>query len=181
MMASMMPTKATFRFKDNITSTEIKMGMGIMTTWFISDPDVMTITALLQISDKKYALVLDSLQVNAYFVDKHRVQLTPTTETKKIAGFNCKKVMLTDTTGISYPVYYTDDIKLRNPNWGTPMKNIKGVLMEYPIVLNNIKMVLIANGVSAELNDSSVFKTPADYSKMATMKDMPEIFQSFFP
>ena len=179
-MASMMPSKAIVKFKDNITSTEIKIGMGIMTTSFIADPNKKTLTSLLQISDKKYALVMDSVEVNNR-TGKSVLKIQFSDETKKIAGFKCKMAIVTDSTNTSYPVYYTNDIKIKNPNWNTPMKSIEGVLIQYPIIQNNIKMILTASSVAGMKTDAASYSIPADYKMVETLQEMPEIFQAYFP
>ena len=178
-MASMMPSKMMMRFKDDITASELKIGMGIMNASFISNPDKKTLTTLLQIVDKKYALVMDSSQVNEQLNKAHGLKITFSNDTKIIAGFTCKKAIVTDSVNTSVDVFYTKDIKIKNPNWSTPLKEIDGVLMEYQITQNKITMKLTATTVTGDDIDKTTFAIPSDFL-VVKKEEMPEIFSQFF-
>ncbi len=150
-----------------------------MSTVFISNPDDRTLTTLLQIVDKKYALVMDSAQIGTQLRKAPGLQVKLTGDSKMIAGFRCRKAVVTDDTGNSYDVYYTKEIKVKNPNWSTPLKEIDGVMLEYQIKQKNIVMKLTALKVEDEDIDKNTFSIPPDF-KVVSRADMPEIFSQFF-
>ena len=84
---------------------------------------------------------------------------------KEIAGYNCKSAdikVLGDSVW-TFKVYYTDEINIVNVNGHTPFKPIKGVLMEYQLLSNNILMKLSATEVIQEDVDISVISLEEDY------------------
>ena len=179
LLASMMPSKMVLLFKNNLTKSDISVGLGIMNASFISDPINKRLLTLLQIVDKKYALSLDSSQVLQQLHQKPKWRLENTRETKKILGYKCHKVIATGEHGEIINLFYTDDLNIFDSNWSTPYHEIKGVLMEYDLVLNNVRMKLVASKVEGTEISPDVFGVPAGYS-LVTKEEMPEIFSQFF-
>lgn len=69
-----------------------------------------------------------------------------TEETKQIAGFLCKRALVTlPSSGDTFSIYYTNEITLRHPNATNPYKEIKGVLMEFELQLLHLKMRFVAD------------------------------------
>ena len=178
-LASMMPSKMTVKFKNNMSLSEIKFGMGIMDACFISNPEKKILITLLQIVDKKYALVSDSTSINEQLRKSPAVDVTFLDEIKTIAGYKCKKAVVKDNTNTTYDVFYTNDLKLKESNWYLPLNKIGGVLFEYNIRQNNMLMKLTATSVTDEKIDDTAFTIPKDY-KVVTKQEMPEIFSQFF-
>ena len=102
-----------------------------------------------------------------------------TSETTKIAGYNCKKaeVTMTDSKGTSHVtnIWFTDEITnhmySENEN-GAQFKDIKGMPLEYEIQSKNgMAMKMTATSVSQETVADSKFDIPADY-KETTIEEM---------
>lgn len=178
-LAPFMPTKMLMNFKNDITVSEIKIGIGLMSVSYIADPKAKKLITLLQVANKKYALILDSTQVNEQLNKSPELKIIFSNETKTIAGFKCNKATVTDSDNVSYDVYYTKDIKVKNPNWDLPLKKIDGVMLEYQIKQNNILMKLTATNVNGREVDDKIFDIPSDY-KIVSKAEMPEVFSRFF-
>ena len=75
-----------------------------------------------------------------------------TEEVDTIAGYLCKKAIgtLGDDTEHPINIYYTDAIKIENPNWCTMFKDIPGVLMAYEVEQFNLRMRLEARELEKE-------------------------------
>jgi len=162
-MGAMLPKEMTMYFRDNKTNSELKMGMGMIVTRFMSDANDKTFATLLKGFGKKSAMVFDEEAVKKNFLDRVDLKLVETGKTKEIAGFVCREVNVTDSTDNTYQVYYTEEVALENPNWCTPFNDIEGLMMEYTININNMVLNLIAKSIVFEKVDSLMFTVPDDY------------------
>lgn len=59
------------------------------------------------------------------------IKFETTTETKTIAGYNCKKAVAKLPSGKSFTVYYTADLSISNKEYNATFKNLPGVALEY--------------------------------------------------
>ena len=146
-MAGLAPGSATVRFKDNKLQVEMST-MGIFNTIFISDPSKKTLTQMVKFMDIKNACI----QTEADMVGENKdyeLNLQETKETKKIAGYTCKKVkasFVADPTN-TFDVYYTDELGLDSINNIGPYKQIKGMLMQYRLKKLGLEMSFTATCV----------------------------------
>jgi hypothetical protein len=172
MMKALLPSEVTTYFKNNRTCTVISMGMSMMETRLISDASAFTYTTLMDAMGKKIALVLNKAQVEENYSDRVDLKVMHTGETKVIAGMQCKQAMITDSTNNTYPVYYTEDLNVTNPNWSSPFRDIKGFMMEYSIRFGEMVMNLKAKEVVGVENDESLFTVPEGYQIVKDTKDL---------
>lgn len=163
MMKAMLPSEITTWFSGDRTCTVIKAGMNMMETRLISDAVQFKYTTIVNAMGKKKAMVFDEEMVKREFLDRVPLKVVFTGEEKEIAGVQCRQAMITDSTNHTYPVYYTEDIGLDDPNWCTPFSEIKGLLMEYTISFGNFVMKLKAREVIRETADQSYFEIPEGY------------------
>jgi GLPGLI family protein len=179
-MAKMAPDKMTVKFKNNISYAEIIAGMGLFETSFINDEPNKKLTQMVRMLNKKWAYVGDTTAINKELSHDIQFDVTETKETKVIAGYTCKKAIGKSKDGKAPDVelYYTEDIKLENPNWATPFKSIEGVLMQYRIAKYGFYMEFTAEKVEPEKIDETLFKLPADY-KMITKQQLDDLYKGF--
>ena len=79
----------------------------------------------------------------------------------------------------NFKVYYTNDIKIEEPNLHTPFRQIKGVLMEYQLLSNNILMNFSATKVIDEKVDKSAIELEEGYEMVEPAKLKAEIKKLF--
>ncbi len=163
MMKAMLPSEVVTYFGDNKTCTVISMGMNMMETRLISDAKSYQYITLISAMGRKVAMVLDKKQVEKNFIDRVDLQVRHTSETKNIAGVTCRQAIITDSTNHTYPVYYTSEIAVNDPNWSSPFKDIEGLLMEYSISLGGMVMSLKAKEIINTKNEQSFFEIPEGY------------------
>ena len=89
---------------------------------------------------------------------------TVTKQKKVIAGYNCNKVeVVPDDKSIPpFDVYYTDELDIKDPNFASPYKEIKGVLMEYQLKKFGLEMRFEAKSVRKELIEDKYFQVPVE-------------------
>jgi len=163
MMKAMLPSEVITYFNDNKTCTVISMGMNMMETRLISDGINYKYTTLVSAMGRKVAMVMDKKQVETNYLDRVELQVRHTSEKKEIAGVSCKQAIITDSTNHTYPVYYTEEIAIKQPNWSSPFRDIDGLLMEYSISLGGIVMNLKAREIVKMVTEKSYFDIPEGY------------------
>ncbi|MES2568150.1 MAG: hypothetical protein V4565_14850 [Bacteroidota bacterium] len=174
-MAGLAPGSATLKFKDNRFLVEMST-MGIFNTIFISDPGRKTLTQMVKFMDIKNACIqteADLQQENKGY----ELNLEETKDTKKIAGYKCKKVKATYVSdpSNSFDVYYTDELGLDSINNLGPYKKIKGMLMVYRLKKLGLEMCFTANCVKKDEIKDEIFEVPAFY-KIVTRAEMEKLF-----
>ncbi len=179
-MAKMAPDKMTVKFKDNKSYAELIAGMGLFETSFINDEPGKKITQMVRLLNKKMAYVADTAAITKELQHDVKFNITETTETKMIAGYKCKKAIAKSVDGKAPDVdlYYTDDIRLEDPNWATPFKTISGVLMQYRISKYGFYMEFTAQKVTDEKVDDALFTLPADY-KIISKQQIDDLYKGF--
>ncbi len=174
----MLPSKMKLVFKDGKIQSELGTG-SIFKTTIVADMATQSGFQLLKVVNKKYILNLDSIGIaeNAKKIFDN-ITITPTEETKEIAGFISKKAIIKTATGKTFEIFYCPNIGSKNPNWFNPFKGIDGVLTEYKYKEYNIDMVFTAVKIVSEAIDTSIFVQPKGYEPISKEK-MAEIFESF--
>jgi len=154
----MLPTSSTCYFSNNNCRTESDgfMGMKMVT---ICAQDKMTI--LMDVMGKKIAM--DPSE------NKPSKTKTPTItyseETKKIAGYDCKKATLVFDETTKMTVWCAEGIT-GGGSWGGNFENLKGAPLEYTADLNGMSMTMVASKVTEEKVSKKMFKIPSNYEFM---------------
>jgi hypothetical protein len=154
--------------------------MGLFETDFINDEPGRHIIQMARLLNKKVSYTADSSAVNKELRQSPEVTVTPVAGNKVIAGYTCKKATVHYVDGKlpDCDLYYTEDIGLENPNWATPFKDVKGVLMGYRINRYGFYMEFTATKVEPEKIDDSFFKLPSEYKKISK-EQMDQLYKSF--
>jgi hypothetical protein len=96
----------------------------------------------------------------------------PTTETKQISGFNCKKVVATDTKDSkTYDVWVTNDITLPASTSSDLYAGVGGVPIQYTSFNRGQASVVTVTSITDEKAPAGTFGFSADYDKI-TMDDL---------
>ncbi len=174
-MAGLAPSSATVKFKNNKLQVEMST-MGIFNTTFISDPAKKTLSQMVKFMDIKNACI----QTEADLIAENKgyeLKLEEVKGTKKIAGYDCKKVKATFVNDPSntFDVYYTEELGMDSINNIGPYKQIKGMLMQYRLKKLGLEMCFTANAVKKEEVKDDAFEVPAFY-KIVTRAEMEKLF-----
>ena len=174
-MAGLAPSSATVKFKDNKLQIEMST-MGIFNTTFISNPSKKTLSQMVKFMDIKNACIQTEADLNEENKG-YDLKLEEVKGTKKIAGYNCRKMKATmaNDPSNSFDVYYTDELGLDSINNMGPYKQIKGMLMQYRLKKLGLEMCFTATAVKKEEINEEVFEVPAFY-KIVTRAEMEKLF-----
>ncbi len=169
---NLLPKKATLKFKNHKGVTSIDGFMGLFSLKNICDFRKCTNTMILKVMDNKYYYPGAKYDPPFFFDSLNNIKITLNNEIKNIAGLTCKKATVTFNSSNQNPfeVYYTEQIKIKNPNKSNQFSPIKGVLMQFNIRLSNIDMHFTASKYKPEKISDDVFKVPDNYRKISKEK-----------
>ena len=164
---SIMPKSLIMRFKDNSVIMEVEGWLGIFKSSFIKKADNTKAVTLLKMLNKKYYYCGQGKDGYIGFEAYDNIKIIPDDSTKNILGFKCKhaKAVL-NSKNIEFDIYYTDKIKIKNPNEFTPYHNIQGVLMDFQIEMNGLPMHLTATEFKRVKINDNIFEIPKEYKSV---------------
>ncbi len=111
-------------------------------------------STLLEVLNKNYIYYGKRGDEMCCFESMEDMSVKLTDDTKVIAGLNCHKALVTiNPTNESFEVYYTNDIRLDDPNVTNPYKKINGVLVEFQLSLSGLKMKFTAENFENSLRN----------------------------
>jgi hypothetical protein len=98
-------------------------------------------STVLKVIDKNYLYKGKHNEMMCCFNSMDEMVITKTSETKKIAGFNCHKAIIyLPSSNTKFDIYFTGEIDLKSPNSTNPYRKIDGVLMEFELNLLHLHM-----------------------------------------
>jgi len=165
---SIMPSTMTIKFNKHHTVQTVEGWLGLFSLTGISDFDNGKNYAILKVLEKKYLYEKKSNDSSFGYREFPDMKIQYSDETKMIAGFKCKKalVIIPDSNLDSINVFYTNKIKIKNPNVSNPFKKIDGVLLEFQMDMFDIRTKITASSiVSAKIPDNE-FQIPGDCKKV---------------
>jgi hypothetical protein len=163
---AMFPKLLTVSIKAPKSKTEISTSMGNQVE--IVDYTDKSKVGLINMMGQKYAIkqTWEDIQKENADEPKSTVVLSP--ETKTIAGYVCKKAIVTvddDGQKTTFEVYYNNEIGNAIANFDNPVyKDIDGVLMEYSMKTPQFTMKFSVTDVAKKSVSAKEFEIPADYT-----------------
>jgi len=170
---AMFPKLMTITVKGSKSKTEISTGMGNQTE--IIDYTDKTKVALLDMMGQKYAIKQTAEDIRKEMEKEPTAKVEVTNETKSIAGYACKKAIVTaeqDGEKTVYEVWFTNEIGSKDANFDNALyKDIDGVLMEFLMTTPQITMKFTVSSVDKKSVSAKEFEIPAEY-KLTTKEEL---------
>lgn len=175
----LLPETMKYYYQGKNSAMEIS-AFGMFRTAYVSNFHTKTNSVLFYFMPKKYTCGAKFGERMIGFDPMPGIILTPTKEEKEIMGLTAHKVHVSfaDKTKEEYDIWYTKDIKVHEPNWHTPYKEIDGVLLDYRIALKDISMHITLSEISDAPVDSAKFLIPKDFVKV-DVDSMNAIFDEY--
>lgn len=145
--------------------TRIEMDMGMVVNTTITDSKNKEGVILIDMMGQKYAMEMTKEDIEKAEKENAEPKIEYTNETKKVAGYNCKKALVT-MEGLDevLSVYYTDEINVPEND---QFKGLKGFPLEYQINQGGMKMKFTAVNVTEKKVDDNLFTIPSGYEKVS--------------
>ena len=173
----MFPKVLTVEVKGMKSRTELNTGMGNQIS--INDCSEKTVINLIDMMGQKFAIKKTTQDIEKEIAKEPAAKVTVTAETKMIAGYSCKKaIVTTDNDGekTTYEVYFTSEIGGKGANFDNPLyKDIDGVMMEFLRKTPQFTMKFAASAVEKKAVAAKDFEIPEDY-KLTTEEELKTKF-----
>lgn len=162
---AMFPKSLTVAIKGAKSRTEIATGMGNQIS--IIDYTEKTKIGLIDMMGQKYAIKSTAEEIEKENAKEPKATVEYTSETKVIAGYTCKKaIVTTDEDGVktSFEVFYTPELGGKGSNFDNPLyKDIDGVLLQFSMKTPQISMMFEATSIEKKSISNKDFEIPAEY------------------
>lgn len=158
-----LPSDVTYYIKGNKVMQESKSSMGSQSA--IIDGDAKTQLILIDMMGQQLAIKVSAEDVDKQLKETPAAKVEFFEETKKIAGYNCKKVEITEGDNTT-TAYFTTELNCSDINWASPYKEIKGVLLEYSTTMQGITAKYTAKEVKETKVKDSKFTIPVGYKEL---------------
>ena len=174
-MKTMMPKTMIMTIKGNKARSEMVMSMG--KTVSITDGDNKTATTLMDMMGQKIAIQMNYDEIMKDMADKPEAKVEVTSETKEIAGYVCKKAIVTiPEEDMEMIVYFTEELGSAALNFDNPQfKDINGVMMEFEMPNDSFSMKFTAISVEKKNVEDSEFTIPEGY-QIKTQEELKGMF-----
>jgi GLPGLI family protein len=171
-----MPKQAIVKIMDNVSKEEIDYGQA--SQYEISDPTTDRHVIMIDAGEKKiyYKSSLKEYLFKKDSATKASADITTDliNETKIIAGFECKKAVITvtpkdtaDGEAQTIIVYYCPEMGSKAMNAGDIFSEIDGLLLEYFIESGNMKITYSATEVKKGGVSAIDFMIPDDFKELS--------------
>lgn len=174
-MKTMMPKTMTMTIKGNKARSEMIMSMG--KTISISNGDDKTAITLMDMMGQKIAIQSNYEEIMKEMADSPEAKVEITGETKEIAGYLCKKALVTiPEDDMEIIVYYTEELGTSALNFDNPQfKDINGVMLEFEMPNESFTMHFTAVTVEKKNVEDSEFTIPEGY-QIKTKEELKGMF-----
>lgn len=163
---AMFPKVFTVSIKGDKSRTDLQMSG--MNTVEITNYTEKTSVTLLNMMGQKYAIKKTSAEIDQEMAEEGTPSVEFSDETKTIAGYVCKKVVVTvNTDGIksTFEGWYSSELGSKLANFNNPIyKDIDGMLLEFTMKNRDITMKFTATSVEKKGLAAKDFEVPSDYT-----------------
>ncbi len=167
-MKAMLPTESLLFLKGTMSRTEQNIAMGGSQV-VISDNKNKTGIMLLDGMGEKYFIKISKAEIEKSEKENPEPSFTYLEETKKIAGFNCKKAQAKfEGMEESLAIFYTMEIP---SDKSSQFKGLRGFPLEYETASGGLKMTISAKSVNKEPVPDALFTIPSGY-KETSMEEL---------
>jgi GLPGLI family protein len=170
--ASLLPSKMTMEFRDNMVKNTIQGGMGFFNLVNVSDLNNYQFITYLKFIDKRYIFKGDKNETPCCFGLMDGMDIEFTRQTKEIIGFNCRKAIASfpEADIESFDIWYTEELQLDKPNGNSPFQKIPGVLLEFNTIMGNANMHMVALNFDVTRVPARVFDLPKNYTQVSKLE-----------
>ena len=158
--------------------TRIEGFFGQFTLVQIADLRRSRVTTLLDFFGTHVCYTGRSGELPAGIYEPDQMETRTTSDTATIGGYLSEKVVVL-TEDEQFDIYFTREIRVRNPNISTPYLDVHYPLTAFRIQLSQLKMHLSCKESKSEVVDSEMFNIPEEY-KPVNRETMEEIINNLF-
>lgn len=156
----------TIYLKGSLSKTEMASPLGKETTIYDAKTGVGVI--LKEYSGQKLMITLTKDNWVSQNKKFEGIVFVPTSETKKIAGYNCTKATAKLKDGSEMIVYYAPEVNINDKNYSQLFKNLPGLAVEYEFESGKLKFKYALASVDPGAVPVSKFDIPKSGYRVMT-------------
>lgn len=163
-------SKMNLYFGDNKARTDLDMG-AMMSMSTVVDNETEEILILMGGMIGEKAVLTNSEEMEADQEEVEEPTVTLTKEKKEIAGYKCKKAIITDADGNEMEYWYTEDIKTVTTDKKAAISKLPGLALQYAVDREGMMMSFTAKTVETSLDKETIkeklsLEIPEGYEEM---------------
>lgn len=164
-----MPRNLIVSFKDNKILFDISAPFGNSGILNLSNPEKGIYDTYISLLSWKYYYAAKEGESHPGFEAMQGIEIKKTSKTSVICGFNCKsaEIRFPENPDRVFEVWYTNEIKVKNPNAATPFADIEGVLMKFFFLIGPVEMHFEAENVYKKGIPDIIFERREKYSRIS--------------
>ncbi len=162
-------SKLTMRFSGKKTYSYITI-LGVFNQTVVFDEETGKGFVLMDIANTKIMVKLNKEQLEEFNKGKDSQPVVQEIKgSKKILGYDCKKIEMEFSNGQSYIGYITEEIKKKHENF----QFLNGFPLEYQTVTNEMELSLTASAVDQDTKiKSTLFEAPTSGYQEISFEDL---------
>jgi hypothetical protein len=163
-----LPQNLILSFKKDKILFEIS-GIGNSGIINLANPEKGIYDTYFSFFTRRYFYSAEQGELSPGFEPMKDMILKKTSKTSVICGFNCKnaEVVFPSDRNKIYNIWYTTEIKAKNPNAATPFYDIDGVLMEFFFLIGPTELHFNAETVYKKEIPDMTFERRDDFVKVS--------------
>jgi len=164
-----MPRNLIVSFKDDKILFDISAPFGNIGIYNLANPDEEIYDTYISLLTLRYYYASKPGELNPGFDSMKDLEINRTSRTAVICGFNCKNAEVSSPENGSkvFNIWYTNEIKVKNPNVSTPYHDIDGVLMSFIFFMGPAEMHFTAETVYKKEIPDKTFERREKYLQVS--------------
>jgi hypothetical protein len=164
-----MPKNLIVSFKNDKILFDISAPFGNSGILNLSNPKDDIFDTYISLLTWKYYYPAGPGELHPGFDEMKDIEIKTTGKTSVICGYHCKNAQVTFACNRNkvYDIWFTDEINVKDPNAGTPYKDIEGVLMDFFFVLGPAELHFDAENVYKKEVPDKTFERREQYKKIS--------------
>ncbi len=166
-LISLLPNEIKMFFKNDNVAMDVEGWMGVFKSGFLRIGNSKKIYTLMKVLNKRY--YYESVDASSYMglSSMKDVEINFDDSVKTICDLACKHAFVKiPSKNMQFDLFYTEEIEIEAPNYGTPFSEIPGVLMEFQVEMHGIPMHIQAKQIQAVKVENFKFEIPVDYKNV---------------
>ena len=165
---ALLPKKMKLAFNPHYSTNTIEGFMGFFKLYSHTNFRNKKCSTILEVLNKKYLFKGKKGESMCCFDENPGMEIEFTGDIKEIAGLKSKRAIVTlPEQDETFDIYYTNEIVIDDPNSTNPYNQIDGVLLEFHLKLEYLKMKFTAEKfVPAQNNEIKKFKEQSSYREV---------------
>jgi len=163
-----LPKELVVSFRNSLFSTRLRSPFGNSGLTTVINPKEGIYDTYLNILSFKYYYEGTQHDIQPGFSSMKGMQISDTGREAVICGLNCRQARVTfPGSDTARYIWYTNEIRVEEPNRATPYKDIDGVLMDFFYIIGKAEMRFTADEIVLRQIPDNNFEKKPDYKKVS--------------